>query len=73
MAAIRAVKARKGIVVTVAHRPSALSACDKVLLLGAGGQPVFGPRDEILKKIGLAPAAPANLKVVQAVPAGADR
>jgi ATP-binding cassette subfamily C protein len=64
-------------VVIVAHRPSALAQCDKVLLLANGVQQAYGPRDEILKKI-LPPkqpaaAAPAGLKVVRDVTSGADR
>ena len=43
------------------------------LALGFGLFLAFGPREEILKKIGLAPATPANLKVVQAAPAGGER
>ena len=54
--AIRELKARGAIVVMIAHRPSALAACDKVLFLANGAQQAFGPRDEVLRKV-LAPAA----------------
>jgi ATP-binding cassette subfamily C protein len=67
LAAIQAVKTRGGIVVMVAHRPSALSACDKVMVLAGGVQQAYGPRDEVLKKLrGVQPPAvsSANLKVV---------
>ena len=40
----------------IAHRPSALAACDKVLLLVNGMQAAFGPRDEVLRKV-VCPAA----------------
>ncbi|RYE41599.1 MAG: ATP-binding cassette domain-containing protein, partial [Hyphomicrobiales bacterium] len=48
--AIRAVRDRKGIVVVMAHRPSALAEVDQVLVVRDGGQAAFGPRDEVLRK-----------------------
>jgi ABC-type protease/lipase transport system fused ATPase/permease subunit len=67
-AALKAVKARRGIVVVVAHRPSALAACDKVLVLANGVQQAFGPRDEVLRKVIARPvlpaAAPGALRIV---------
>lgn len=48
--AIRAVRQRGGIVVVMAHRPSALAEVDQVLLVRDGVQSMFGPRDEILKR-----------------------
>lgn len=54
--AIRSVRERGGIVVVVAHRPSALAGLDKVLALGKGQIQAFGPRDEVLKSV-LQPAA----------------
>jgi ATP-binding cassette subfamily C protein len=63
--AVQNAKARGAIVILVAHRPSALAACDKVLLLVNGTQQAFGARDEILQKIMPRPVAPpASLKVV---------
>jgi PrtD family type I secretion system ABC transporter len=66
--AIATLKMRSAIVVLIAHRPSALAGCDKILFLVNGLQQGFGPRDEILRKITIRPAtAPApggNLKVV---------
>jgi ATP-binding cassette subfamily C protein len=47
----RACGARKGIVVVVAHRPSALIALDQVLVLANGGVQALGPRDEVLRKV----------------------
>jgi ATP-binding cassette subfamily C protein len=65
--AILAAKDRGAIVVLIAHRPSALAVCDKILVLANGLQQAFGPRDEVMQKV-LArpplPAAVANLKVV---------
>ena len=65
--AIVDLRARGSIVILIAHRPSLLETCDKLLLLGLDGLPALGPRDEILRKImprsALAPPA-YNLKVV---------
>lgn len=52
-AAIRAIKARGGIAVVVAHRPSVLKAVDHVAIVMDGRMTAFGPREEILR-----PAAP---------------
>jgi ABC-type protease/lipase transport system fused ATPase/permease subunit len=64
--AILDLKARRAIVVLIAHRPSALMTCDHVLFLANGTQQEFGPRDEILRKVLARPAPPppSTLKVV---------
>jgi ATP-binding cassette subfamily C protein len=63
--AILGVRARGGIVIIVAHRPSALAAVDQVLVMMRGTQQAFGPRDEILSRSGRREAsAAAPLKVV---------
>lgn len=49
-AAIRAVKARGGAVLIMAHRPAAIQECDLLLVLDNGARVAFGPRDEVLKK-----------------------
>jgi ATP-binding cassette subfamily C protein len=49
--AIKGVRARKGIVVVVAHRPSALIALDQVLVLANGSVQALGPRGEVLRKV----------------------
>jgi ATP-binding cassette subfamily C protein len=49
--AIKGVRARGGIVVVVAHRPSALIALDQVLVLANGNVQALGPRDEVLRKV----------------------
>ncbi|OWK32102.1 type I secretion system ATP-binding protein PrsD [Sphingomonas mucosissima] len=46
--AIRAVKARGGIVILVAHRPSVLVAVDNVLAVRDGRAVSYGPRQQIL-------------------------
>jgi PrtD family type I secretion system ABC transporter len=75
--AILGLKSRGAIVVLIAHRPSVLAVCDRILVLANGGQQDFGPRDEILRKIVRRPAPPpaaaaavGNLKVVSDATAG---
>ena len=48
---IRTVRERGGIVIVVAHRPSAVIAVDKLLFMKGGRQVVFGPKNEVLKQI----------------------
>lgn len=48
--AIRNVRDRGGIVVVIAHRPSAISAVDLLLVMRNGAPVAFGPRDEVLAK-----------------------
>ncbi len=59
--AIAMVRDRKGIVVVVAHRPSALGIVDHVLMIDGGRQRAFGPRDEVLSNV---------LKSASGLPAG---
>ena len=42
---------RGAIVVVIAHRPSVLSAVDKVLVMNAGEAADFGPRDEVMQRL----------------------
>jgi PrtD family type I secretion system ABC transporter len=63
--AIAGVRARGGIAIVIAHRPSALASVDLVLVMIDGRAQFFGPRDEALGKLRRQPAAPAvPLKVV---------
>lgn len=64
--AIAHVRARGGIAVVIAHRPSALAAVDKILVLSNGEATAFGPRDEVFQRL-LRPVPPA----VRATTAGA--
>ena len=48
--AMTSVRERKGIVVVVAHRPSALGVVDLVAVIEAGRMKAFGPRDEVLSR-----------------------
>ena len=61
--AIVGVRARKGIVVVVAHRPSAIAGLDLILAMNQGRQVEFGPKEETLAKV-LKRSAPQPLKVV---------
>ncbi len=57
-AAIEAVKARGGIVIVVAHRPSAIAACDLVGVIKSGRLVAFGPKDEIVGSLNAATSTP---------------
>jgi PrtD family type I secretion system ABC transporter len=46
--AIKAVRARGGIAIIVAHRPSALAAVDLLAVIQQGKMVAYGPKDEIL-------------------------
>ncbi|TIM94052.1 MAG: type I secretion system permease/ATPase, partial [Mesorhizobium sp.] len=59
---IQGVRARGGIAVVVAHRPSALASLDQVLVMANGRVQAFGPKNEVLNKVTRPAAAP--LKVV---------
>jgi len=58
-AAIQGVRDRDGIVIVIAHRPSALSAVDHVAMINAGRLSAFGPKDDVLKKVLLHPVRTA--------------
>lgn len=49
--AMAAVRARGGIVIVVAHRPAALSAINKLAVIGNGQLQAFGPKEEVLAKV----------------------
>ena len=48
--AILSVRARNGIAIVVAHRPSALAGVDHVLVMHEGRLKAFGPKDQVLSK-----------------------
>ncbi|MEM9100619.1 MAG: type I secretion system permease/ATPase [Pseudomonadota bacterium] len=48
--AIRDAKSRGRTVIIMAHRPSAIAACDLLLMIDRGQQVDFGPRDDVLRK-----------------------
>jgi ATP-binding cassette subfamily C protein len=63
--AIQSVRARGGIAIIIAHRPSALAGVDMVLMMNQGRVQAFGPRDEVLRQV-LQPAqGAAPLRVVR--------
>jgi ATP-binding cassette subfamily C protein len=65
--AVVGVRQRGGIVVVVAHHPSAVAGVDHVLVMADGRAQAFGPRDEVLARIARRPGqrpAAASLKVV---------
>lgn len=54
---IEALRNNGSIVVVIAHRPSALAACDMLGIMQAGKLVAFGPKEEIMSKhLGVAPA-----------------
>lgn len=62
--AILGVRARGGIVIVIAHRPSALAGLDLVMVMAQGRQQAFGRKEEVLAKKRPRPAAAVPLKVV---------
>lgn len=64
-AAILGVRARGGIAVVVAHRPSALDAVDQILVMAGGRQQAVGPKDAILSKF-IRPQAVSHSEAVAA-------
>ena len=59
--AIGSVRARGGILIVIAHRPSALVGVDLVLAMADGGRQAFGAKEEVLAKV---LRRPAPLRVV---------
>lgn len=49
--AVLQVRRRGGIAIVIAHRPSALAAVNKVLVLANGQTRDFGPKDEVLRSV----------------------
>jgi ATP-binding cassette subfamily C protein PrsD len=62
--AILGVRERRGIVIVVAHRPSAIAGVDNILVMSQGRMQAFGPKDEVLAKVLQRPATPRPLKIV---------
>ena len=72
--AIRAVRARGGIAVVIAHRPSAVAAVDHILVLNEGRVQAFGARDRILQQLRQPAPAPAAVAAeAQAASGGRSR
>ncbi len=49
--AILGVRSRRGIVIVVAHRPTALAAVDHLLVMNEGRAQAFGPKDQVAAKM----------------------
>jgi ATP-binding cassette subfamily C protein len=63
--AITGIRERMGIVVVVAHRPSAIAGVDHLLMMNQGRIQAVGPKEEVLSKVLHRPVAmPRPLKVV---------
>lgn len=65
--AILGIRERKGIVIVIAHRPSAIAGVDQILMLNQGRVQALGPKDEVLAKVlqrppGVAAATPINAR-----------
>ena len=65
--AMQSVRQRQGIVIVIAHRPSALAAVDLVLAMAGGRQQAFGPKDEVLGKVLHTSAGPKIVSMPAAV------
>jgi PrtD family type I secretion system ABC transporter len=64
--AIKSVRARQGVAIVIAHRPSAVSAVDMILAMRNGEVLAFGPRDEVFSKVlSNAPRHPAQQNPAQ--------
>jgi ATP-binding cassette subfamily C protein len=60
-AAIMGVRKRRGIVVVIAHRPSALAAVDCVAAMARSEIQALGPKDEVLRRVLRHPPAPNRI------------
>ncbi|MEO1206563.1 MAG: type I secretion system permease/ATPase [Pseudomonadota bacterium] len=58
--AIKSVRARGGIAIVIAHRPSAIAAVDKVLAMQGGRVKAFGPKEDVLKSVLKAAPSPTD-------------
>ncbi len=50
-AALTSAKERGAVVIVIAHRPSAIAVCDKLIYLVNGRQSAFGSKDEVLRQV----------------------
>lgn len=62
--AVLSVRARGGIIVVIAHRPSAIAGVDLLLVMKEGRQQAVGPKDAILAKLVKSAPAAAAIKAV---------
>lgn len=73
--AIASVRARGGVAIVVAHRPSVLANLDQLLVMQAGSVQAFGAKEEILAKMTRPAVKPAaeNRQAMTVVPLHQDR
>ena len=70
--AMASVRERGGTVIVVAHRPSAISVLDQLMMIRDGQMVAFGPKDEVLKKVMARPVeVPRRLEPAQTEPVAA--
>jgi PrtD family type I secretion system ABC transporter len=70
--AMASVRERGGTVIVVAHRPSAISVLDQLMMIRDGQMVAFGPKDEVLKKVRARPVeVPRRLEPAQIEPVAA--
>lgn len=69
--AILGIRARRGIAVVIAHRPSALAGCNFALVMSDSRVQAFGPRDEVLGKVLQRPPQPVRPAAAAAQAGGA--
>jgi ABC-type protease/lipase transport system fused ATPase/permease subunit len=65
--AVVEVRARGGIIVVIAHRPSALARLDTLMVMGKGHIQAFGPKEDVLRQATQqagTPGASPRLKVI---------
>ena len=62
--AILGIRARGGIAVVIAHRPSAIAGVDLLLAMKEGRAVAFGPKDEVIAKVLHREPTPRPLKIV---------
>lgn len=67
--AVLSVRQRGGIVVLIAHRPSALAALDQVMVLSGGQIQAFGPKEDILRVTLATPSQKSSQSMQQATSA----
>jgi ATP-binding cassette subfamily C protein PrsD len=65
VAAMRAVRARGGIVIVATHRPSALAGVDLVAVMADGRFRAFGPKEEVLRRMTQRSSAPVPQKAAE--------
>lgn len=61
-------RARGAIVIAAVHRPSGLTALDKLLVLAGGAQQAFGPREEVLRRVLASQAPPSGSAAAGSAP-----